>query len=143
MRRCLLPAWLFGWVTAIFLPGAVLALTYLGVPLSRLPEAVWRMGDDIGPVAKLMLGALLFIGFLAVDRRGITGQFSHLLASVAGAAIAMLATIALVPPSYSRGFALGLTGTRFDLATLPAYLIGAVLAGVVFSWSIRRCQRRL
>ncbi|WP_342250814.1 hypothetical protein [Sphingomonas sp. OTU376] len=135
--KCSGPAWLFGWATAVFLPGLLIAFERHG--LDRLPAKTWQMGDDIGPVAKLLLGALLILCFwLATCIR--IGQLS--LRAALGALAAMLLTLGLVPAAYSRGFGIGLTGARFDPAVLPWYAVGAVAAGLVFALSLTRCRAR-
>ncbi len=53
---------------------------------------------------------------------------------------AMVVTLALIPKSLSRGFGVGLTGARFAGATLPIYLCGGALGGVVFTLSRARCR---
>jgi hypothetical protein len=134
--RCSGPAWLFGWATAVFLPGLLIALERHG--LDRLPATIWKMGDDIGPAAKLLLGALLILCFwLAVRLRG--GPL--MLRAALGGLVAMGLTLALIPASLSRGFGIGLTGARFDPAVLPCYAIGAAVAGLVFALSLARCRR--
>ncbi|NYT39502.1 hypothetical protein HZY97_01930 [Sphingomonas sp. R-74633] len=135
--KCSGPAWLFGWVTAVFLPGLLISLQRHG--LARLPANSWQMGDDIGPAAKLLLGALLMLCFwLAVRAR--IGPLA--VRAALGALAAMALTLALIPAYYSRGFGIGLTGARFDPAVLPWYAIGAMVAGLVFALALARCRAR-
>ena len=57
---------------------------------------------------------------------------------VALGALAML-LLAFLPEAWSRGFGIGLTGARFDPATLPWYLIGGAAAGLAFSLADAKC----
>jgi len=135
--KCGGPAWLFGWVTAIFLPSLIIALARHGI--ADLPATTWKVADDMGPFAKLMLGGLLILGFLAASRLR-TGPLA-LRAALAGLA-AMALTLALLPVAWSRGFGIGLAGARFDPQLLPWYAIGAIASGVVFAFALTRCQAR-
>ncbi|MDF7775945.1 hypothetical protein P1X14_11870 [Sphingomonas sp. AOB5] len=144
--RCFLPAWIAAWVVAIFLPSVVIAWLGLspavpatGGSLERLLAGSWKVADDVGPVVKLMIGGLLLAGFLAVERLSPAGRLA---ACAAIGVLAMIATIAFVPPDYSRGFAAALTGARFDSAVTPIYLLGALLAGLVYATGSARCRRR-
>jgi len=146
--KCFLPAWLAGWVVAIFLPSALIAWFGLSAPAAAigtgfdsLPATAWKVADDVGPVAKLMQGGLLLVLFYGVARLRTSALTGCIIASAAGLA-ATAATLLLVPADYSRGFGLGLTGLRLDPAVLPHYAIGAVLAGVVFHLGFNRCRTR-
>jgi len=142
--RCFLPAWVTAWATAIFLPSAIIAYRGLsasaaaiGTGLHRLPASTWQVADDVGPAVKLMIGGILLLGFLGLGRMRRIGPGTAVLVGL----VAVGATLALIPPSLSRGFAEALTGTRFDGATTPLYLLGGAGAGLVFSIGIARCQR--
>jgi hypothetical protein len=135
--RCGGAAWLFGWVTAVFLPGLPIALERHG--LDRLPANVWKMADDIGPAAKLLLGALLILAFWLSARVRI-GPLA--VRAALGGLAAMAAALALVPAVWSRGFGIGLSGARFDPDVLPWYAIGAAAGGLVFALALARCRAR-
>jgi hypothetical protein len=47
-----------------------------------------------------------------------------------------------VPAAFSRGFGAGLTGTRFDPAVLPPYLVSGALGAVAYTASVIRCRAR-
>lgn len=145
--RCTGPAWLFAWATAVFLPSAVIAGLGLSAPVrasgAGFLAATWKVADDVGPAAKLMLGALLLISLLGAapglkEKRG-----AALIVNTLLGVLAMLAVLLFLPAAYSRGFGIGLTGTRLDPALLPIYLAGAALAGAVFTLSCWRCDGRL
>ncbi|MDG2532357.1 hypothetical protein P6144_01750 [Sphingomonas sp. HITSZ_GF] len=135
--RCSGPAWLFGWVTAVFLPSLLIAFERRG--LEGLPGHSWKVADDVGPFAKLLLGGLLMLCFWLATRVRV-GPLA-LWAALGGLA-AMALSLALIPAGYSRGFGIGLTGARFDPAILPWYAIGAVAAGCVFALALARCRAR-
>jgi hypothetical protein len=146
--KCFLPAWIAAWASAIFIPSALIA--YLGISkaaaaiglgLEHLPAGTWKVADDVGPLAKLMIGGLLLLGFLGLERSSLAKPVARYAAAVAVGVAAMAITIALVPASYSRGFAAALTGARFDMATTPLYVVGGILAGAAFVLSADRCKR--
>ena len=89
-----------------------------------------------------MIGGLLLLSFLGLLRSPLSGPGRRLAGGVALGMAAMIATIALVPPHLSRGFAAALTGARFDGPTLPLYLLGGALAGAAFVLSVERCRTR-
>lgn len=136
--RSIAPAWIFAWAVAIFLPSALIAGFGLSpaegaVPYPELPGAVWRVADEVGPFAKLLLGALLAAAFLVVALWPAPTRMLRVLSAAAAGAVAMLLTVALVPESWSRGFGVGLVGERFDPAVTGCYLIGAVVGGLFFA----------
>jgi hypothetical protein len=135
--KCSGPAWLFGWVTAVFLPSLCIACARHG--LDGLPGMTWKIADDVGPFAKLLLGGLLIL-FFWLAARVRTGPLA--VRAALGGLAAMALALALIPAGYSRGFGIGLTGARFDPAVLPWYAIGAVAAGLVFAFALARCRAR-
>lgn len=146
--RCFLPAWIAAWVTAIFLPSVIIAYLGISLPaaaigtgLERLPATSWKVADDVGPVVKLMTGGLLLAGFLALGRVRGLGSGGRFAVATGIGVMAILFTIAFAPSAYSRGFAAALTGARFDVTTTPIYLLGGMLAGVVFALVSDRCSR--
>jgi hypothetical protein len=142
--RCTLTALLAAWVTMVF--GASLLIAAFGPgpgpsTLQELGRAVWKGADDMGPAVKLLLIVLFALQLLGGRRRRDPERTEKSL--VAGGilgAFAMLYTVALIPRSYSRGFAVGLTGTRFDLAILPLYLCAGAVGGIVFTLSRAKCR---
>jgi len=146
--RCFLPAWLAAWATAVFLPSA--AIAYLGISraaaivgtgFDRLPASTWKVADDVGPAVKLMVGAILLIGFLGLGRARFAKGPTRSAAGILIGIVAVAATISFIPPTLSRGFAGALTGTRFDPSITSIYLLGGALAGLVFVVSLSRCHR--
>jgi uncharacterized integral membrane protein len=138
--RCFFTALVFAWVAAVFVPSALLALFGLA-PLARsgnLLLATLDIADEVSPQAKIGF-ILLFAGSAyaaeRLDRRGVA-------VSVLLACTAMLVMIALLPVSLSRGFGVGLAGTRFDPEPLAIYFLGAALAGLIFARSETRCRHR-
>ncbi|MCD2323557.1 hypothetical protein LQ953_05950 [Sphingomonas sp. IC-56] len=142
--RCFGIAWVLGWAVAIYLPSVLIAWDQLGgrFDLRRLLADTWHVADAMAPGAKLMLGGLMLVGFLAADRFGRNRRVAVVLGAVAGAA-ALLLTLLLLPAEWSRGFGIGLTGERLPRGLLPFYLGGAAVAGVFNALSVAACRAKL
>lgn len=142
--KCYFAAWLFAWVIAIFVPSLLIAATGLS-PLAQgrgLPAAILAVADEVAPAAKIGFAVLMGL-FLFVARKTIGTQGAAAVAAdVALALLAMLLMLALLPADWSRGFGIGMTGTRFAPAATLIYLAGAGLAGLVFSLSEMKCLHR-
>jgi hypothetical protein len=142
--RCTLTALLAAWVTMVF--GTSLLLVAFGplgpgpASLQELAREVWKGADDMGPTVKLLLIVLFGMQVLGGRRLDPERPGPGLAIKAALGALAMLLTLALIPEPLSRGFGVGLTGARFDPATLPIYLCGGALGGVVFALSRQRCR---
>lgn len=139
--KCFFAALVAAWVVAIFLPGAIVAAAGLS-PLAadrNLAAATFEVADEVAPAAKIGF-ALLFAPLLYARRRW--SRLPALPADLLIGCIAMLATLAFLPASWSRGFGIGLSGNRFDPALLAIYLSGAALAGLAFHLTEARCLRR-
>jgi hypothetical protein len=141
---CFFVAWIFAWVTAIYLPSALIAATHLS-PLAEgrnLAAATFAVADEVAPLAKIGF-ALIFAAFVVGARKlpraqGLAAAVIDALSAVA----AMVLTLALLPPDWSRGFGVGLTGSRFAPEATAIYLLCAFFAGILFSVSERRCAGR-
>jgi hypothetical protein len=145
--RCVFAAWMAAWATAVFLSSAIIAWLGLsplaaGADFARLPASIWAVADEVGPAVKLMIGGLLLAGFLALGRLPSFTRPARLLASMAIGMAAMAITAAIMPSAYGRGFAAALTGARFEPTITLIYLLSGALAGLVFTWSLHRCQSR-
>lgn len=135
------------WATAVFLSSAIIAWFGLsplaaGADIGRLPASIWAVADEVGPAVKLMIGGLLLAGFLALGRLPTRTLPARLLASMAIGMAAMAITAAIIPPAYGRGYAAALTGTRFEATVTLIYLLSGAVAGLIFTYSLRRCQNR-
>lgn len=143
--RCTGIAWLFAWVTAVFLPSAGVALLGLSGPVratgSNLLSASWQVADDMAPAAKLLLGGLLLLLLASATRLNARPAVTLLVNALLGIS-AMLAVLLLLPADWSRGFGIGLAGTRLDPGLLPIYLGGAAVAGALFTLARARCAAR-
>lgn len=141
---CTGSAWLFGWVTAVFLPGAIMAVltaAETGFDFRQCLRQTWEIADNVGPFAKLMMGGLLGLGFFVSGRFKLPILIDATLNIATGVAAVCL-TLAFLPQAWSRGFGIGLTGLRFDPSVWPIYLVSAAAAGVVFTLSVRMCSAR-
>ena len=155
--RCWLAALLTGWVTMVFVSSALIvlrgvpnAMTRSGVGHAGPAAATWRVADEMGPAAKLLLvalfAALLWLGerwlWASAPAHGRRSPWTPYALNVCLGLVAMALTLALVPAAFSRGFGVGLTGARFDPAVLPLYLSSAALGAVTFTVSLARCRAR-
>ncbi len=140
--KCFFGAWIFGWVTAIFVPSALIALAELS-PLAAgkgILSGTLAVADEVAPAAKLGFGTLT-AAFMLIVRwllpvRGVSAVAIDMLLAV----IVMLLILALLPEQWSRGFGIGLMGARFSPGATLIYLAGALLSGLVFSLSEARCS---
>ena len=137
-----LMAWLPGWAIVVFVSSAILAWQGLaaeasGTGLEAMVRGTWPVADLVSPAAKLTIGGALLVGFILIAQGRVSRTVAIFL-SIAVAFIAVLATLALLPETLSRGFGVGLTGQRFDASLLPAYLAAAALGGSFFGWVLTR-----
>jgi hypothetical protein len=138
--RCLAAGLVVSWIVAIYASAALLAAAdlapgYRGRPVG---EAVWNLTDAISVQAKLayaLASTALLLGSRAVPMPRPLRTAADLIL----ACMAMLTVLALLPADWSQGFGTGLTGARFDPATLPRYLAAAILSGLTFSLADWRC----
>jgi hypothetical protein len=142
--KCFFAAWIFAWVIAIYVPSLLIAATGLS-PLAEgrgLSAAILAVADEAAPAAKI--GFALLTGlFLFAARKAIRAQGpAAVAADMALTILAMLLMLALLPSDWSRGFGIGMTGTRFAGTATLIYLAGAGLAGLAFSLSEAKCLRR-
>lgn len=150
MWRVRFGALLAAWVTMVFGSSAVLAIAGRGGAAHfaagervSLPRAIWEVADNVEPVAKIAL-ILVF----AVLRLGASRAFTPARASwsytvsIAIGAFTIISVLALLPTDLSRGFGVGLTGTRFSSSTFPVYLGAGMAAGAVFTYVQRRRTQR-
>ncbi|CAA9535758.1 MAG: hypothetical protein AVDCRST_MAG91-3394 [uncultured Sphingomonadaceae bacterium] len=139
--RCVFLGLIMAWVVAIYLPSLLLPAVGL-MPLApgqSLPAATWALADEVAPLAKLAYAAILSTLLLGVRRLALN-RIALIAADVALACIAMLAVLALLPEDWSRGFGVGLTGTRFAAGPTLVYLVGAAFSGFTFSLVEANCR---
>jgi hypothetical protein len=159
--RCWLVALLSGWVTMVFASSALIvlrgvpnAMTRPGMGSPGPIAATWRVADEMGPAAKLLL-VVLFAALMWLAER-VRGQqapavpksarqkqrWATYAVNIVLAIAAMLLTLAFVPANYSRGFGIGLTGVRFSVLALPVYVVSAALGALAYTVSLARCRSR-
>ncbi len=139
--KCFFVAWIFGWVTAIYVPSLVITLAGLS-PLTtghNFFGDVFAVADEVAPAAKLAF-AFLFASFLILAAK--FGSTRATVVHMALGAVAMLLVVALLPQQWSRGFGVGLAGTRFAALPTAIYIGSGLLSGLVFSLSEARCRAR-
>lgn len=139
--KCFFIALIAGWVAAIFLPSALIAAAGLS-PLAagrNLAAATIEVADEVAPAAKIGF-ALLFAALLYA--RWLWAPGPALPADILTGCVAMLTVLALLPRGWSRGFGIGLAGSRFDPTLAAIYLFSGALAGLCFHLAERRCGRR-
>lgn len=142
--KCFFVGWLFGWVTAIYVPSLLIALTGLS-PLAGedgFLGATLAVADEVAPAAKLGF-AVLMAAFVIIARRvSPTRGLPAVALSMLFALTAMLLVLAVLPQTWSRGFGIGLTGTRFAPGATLIYVAGALLSGLIFALCEARCSAR-
>lgn len=117
----ILKSLLAAWIMMIF---GTSALLYLASPINfrmysdnhflNFFYSTWEIADEVGPVVKLSIIVLFALLVSIADR-----LFRHKMWTRYGvnAGLAVLTTVVvpgLLPENYSRGFGIGLTGSRFD-----------------------------
>lgn len=140
LPRCLFVAWILAWATAIYVPSVLIATMSLS-PLAtgeNLLVDAFQVADEVSPAAKLTFAAL-FGGILIALRLG--GARRRALVDAGIGVFSMLLVVAFLPESWSRGFGVGLSGTRFEMLPTAVYLGAGVLSGVVFTLSEAACAR--
>lgn len=136
----MLKALLAGWVTMVFGTGF---LIFAFAPIEQAKyspnfivnslRTIWEIGDAMGPVVKILyilIFGLLVFAFRKIIEKGRT--LSYILAIVFAMMSATL-VLAFLPFGFSRGYGIGLTGSRFDSIMTPIYLLGAFLSAIAFS----------
>lgn len=138
--KCLFIAWVFAWVTAIYIPSGLIAALSLS-PIAKganLLVDTFEVADETSPAAKLTF-AVLFGVVLLASRLGRV-RLGALFEAGLGL-LCMLLVVSFLPEHWSRGFGVGLTGSRFELLPTAIYLGGGFLSGIVFSLSEANCAR--
>ncbi|GAB3972058.1 hypothetical protein GCM10028806_23470 [Spirosoma terrae] len=145
-----LKALLAAWITIIFGTSALFTLTnpitfktYSNNVFLNFFISTWEIADEIGPIVKISI-IIIFAILVSISTNVIKyPQNSIYLVNAVLAILSVVIVLGLLPKAYSRGFGIGLTGIRFDHQTLPIYLIGSALGGLVYSYSLKRQNRKL
>jgi hypothetical protein len=148
--RCTSFALLSAWVVMAFGTSALLVLAGVAgdgeAPgLSGFLAATWRVTDEMGPAAKILLIAIFAALVLAGERlvRARAAAWQRYAVNIALGAAGMVLTLAIIPAALSRWFGIGLTGARLDPSALPFYLAGGALGAIAFTYSAARCRARV
>ena len=141
--KCFFIAWIFGWVVAVYLPSAAIALARLSTLTKDQGffAATLAIADEVSPAAKIGYAVLLALLLFAARRLPKLRRNSTLVLDVALACLAMLLVIALLPAEWSRGFGVGLSGVRFEAEATVIYLTSAAASGFTFHRSEAKCLR--
>ena len=139
--KCFFAAWVLGWTTAVYLPSLLISLLSLSPlpPVGNLFLDVFEIADEVSPAAKLSYG-IIFGALVIAARAG--GARRGLLVNVPIGVISIALVVALLPENWSRGFAIGLNGVRFDPLPTAIYLPGGAASGLVFSLVETKCLSR-
>ena len=139
--KCFFLAWIFGWVTGIFVPSGLIVAAALSplVEGNNLLGDVFDVADEVAPAAKLSFAFIFAI--LLMLARLLSYTRAACIDSSIGAA-SMILVLALLPADWSRGFGVGLTGSRFAALPTLFYILGGLLSGAAFSFFEARCERR-
>jgi hypothetical protein len=141
---------LAAWITIIFGTSALFALTspinfktYSDNAFLNFFISTWEIADEIGPIVKISI-IIIFAILVSISANFIKHKKNivYLVNAVLGI-LSIVIVLGFLPKDYSRGFGIGLTGIRFDNQTLPIYLIGSILGGLVYSYSLKRQNRKL
>lgn len=128
----------FGTSALLVLASPLHFKTYSPNALANFLRTTWEVADEVGPLVKISL-VVVFALFVIASEKLISPRLANTYgASVLLAILATLAVLSALPATYSRGFGIGLTGNRFDERTIPIYLLGAVLSGIVYQYFLRR-----
>lgn len=141
---------LAAWITIIFGTSALFTLTspidfktYSNNAFLNFFISTWEIADETGPIVKISI--IVIFAILVSISTNVTKfpKNSIYLVNAILAILSVVIVLGCLPKAYSRGFGIGLTGIRFDHQTLPMYLIGSVLGGLVYSYSLKRQSREL
>jgi hypothetical protein len=132
--RCELTGWIVAWAVSVYASALVRALQtdpHAG-RLAGLPGAVFDTADDVPPLAKLTLGAVLLALPLLSSR--LSGGFAFRLALGAAGGLLAMAVALLLPVGYYPAP---------PGAWLAPHLFCGILGGALYAVVSDRCRRRL
>lgn len=139
--KCIFIAWVLAWATVVYLPSLLIALFSISPIASggNLLLDTVEVADEVSPAAKLTY-AMLFGIFVMSVRLAAAGR--GLLINVLIGVVSITLVVALLPEYWSRGFGVGMNGTRFAPLPTAIYLIGGSASGIVFTLSEAKCISR-
>ncbi|MES3019682.1 MAG: hypothetical protein V4721_17975 [Bacteroidota bacterium] len=144
--KSLLAAWvtmIFGTSLLLFLFAPIKHPVYSENFLVNILQSVWELGDAIGPIVKLSL-IIIFAILVSMLRNNFNEkpQFVYV-KSITFALLSMLLVLFFLPLEYSRGFGIGLTGSRIDTSVFFFYIIGAIAGGIVYAYTFNRLSKNV
>jgi len=132
---------IFGTSIFIFLLAPIEHKIYNSNLIINSLRTIWEIGDEMGLAVKISL--IIIFGLLVFAFKGILGmnRMTSYALSVIFAIISTTLVLAFLPTDFSRGYGIGLTGTRFDLRMVHIYIMGALLGGITFSYSFNKLSK--
>lgn len=146
----ILKALLASWVTIVFGTSMLIVAfapiqqkTHFSNKLVNFLIQIWEVADEMGPAVKIAIILLFAIGIFSCRKFLANSNFIFAsIISVLFAIVSVFLVLAFLPAEYSRGFGIGLTGTRFDERVIIFYLIGAFAGGLVFTYTYYRLLKK-
>lgn len=146
----ILKALLASWVTIVFGTSMLIVAfapiqqqTHTSNQIINFLLQTWAVADEMGPAVKISI--ILLFAICIFTYRKFSAKNNFILSSIISAffaTVSVLLVLAFLPAEYSRGFGIGLTGTRFDEQVIVFYLIGAVAGGLAFSYTDYRLSKK-
>jgi hypothetical protein len=144
-----LKALLAGWGTIVF---ATSILIYIAQPNTgkmyhkntfiNTLRSIWEVADEIAPWIKLSIVIIFGLLTFAFGKFEQKSTLFFYFSSIVFSLVAVLGVLTLMSIDYSRGYGIGLTGKRFDKDMIPIYWCGAVLDGLVYSYTYKRLYNK-
>ncbi len=142
--KCFAFGWIPAWAVAIFLSSALIAVSGVAPVSSNCGLAcTLAVADEMSPQAKLLFGFAMGAVMLAARQRRPSTTAMLAVRDGFAAAAAMAIVLAILPEAWSRGFGIGLFGTRFSAGPTAIYLASAAIGGGIGTLLERSCRRRL
>lgn len=140
--RCFLAGWVSAWAVAIFLSSAVLAHLRMAPAAGDCGmSCFFAVADEVSPQTKLVFGITLGLMMLSAMRLTDDRLLPTVALNAAASLTAMIATLALLPAEWSRGFGIAIFPSRFALWPTIIYLASALVAALVGTLIERSCRR--
>lgn len=142
--KCFLFAWIPAWGIGVFAASAFLAALGLSPAIDGCGvRCTFDVADAVSPQAKLAFGVLLGLAMWLARMPRPSSIATLACRDATAGVLATVAVLVLLPESWSRGFGIGLFGTRFALLPTAIYLVSAAIGAVVGTFLERSCRKQL